>query len=432
MKKGRYYLYTGLNKKEYFSLPDGWDSIYFLEAEDEEKTSTKEMALEALKKPKGISSLRELISRAKNISIIVDDATRPTPTMEVLNVLLPELKSYGFSEKDISIVVALGTHEQMSRKSLETKLGNDVLSNYKVVQHNAWDKDLVPVKIPSKGKVVRINPFVANADLRIAISSVLPHPMAGYGGGPKIIMPGICDFEYIRDHHMENVKHPKSKAGIIYGNPFHEGCLEVAKAVGLHFSLNCVYNQKGEVIRIIAGDLEEAFKEAVELCFSKLAYKFEQKVDITISSTYPHTHGHQIFKGLHSPDMITEKEGAILLVAPIVSPIPDDFLNSINTVKEKSNHNPVEYVTDALSKGIPILPDKPMDFNMAMSTMFLRPKIKTILVSPNSSKQEANILGFEYASTIEEGLGLLKREFQKARVAIFPTGGLIVPVTEWS
>jgi nickel-dependent lactate racemase len=256
--------------------------------------------------------------------------------------------------------------------------------------------------------------------------------MAGYGGGPKIIMPGVCDFEYIRDHHMENVKHPKSIAGTIKGNPFHEGILEVAKAVGLDLSINCVYNQKGEVIKIIAGNLETAFEEAVDLCFEKLGYRFEEKVDITITSTYPHTHGHQIFKGLHTPDIITKESGAILLIAPIVSPIPTDFLNSINTIKEKSNQNPVQYVKDALSKGIPILPDKPMDFNMAMSTMFLRPKIRTILVSKNSSKEVADKLGFEFATSIEDGLRLLKREFPKARVAVFPTGGLIVPITSRS
>lgn len=432
MKKEEYYIYSGLNKKEYFSLPDGWDPLYFIEVEDETKNSIEEMVIETLKNPRGVSSFKELASRAKTVSIIVDDATRPTPTREILKVLLMELRDYGFSTENISIVIALGTHEQMNQQSLEVKLGSEVLSNFRVIQHNAWDRNLVPIEIPGKGKLVRINPFVANADLRIAISSVLPHPMAGYGGGPKIVMPGICDFEYIRDHHMEHVRHPKSTAGMIKGNPFHEGILEVARAVGLHFSINCVYNQKGEVIKIIAGALEVAFKEAVDLCFSKLAYRFEEKVDITISSTYPHTHGHQIFKGLHTPDMITKEKGAILLIAPIVSPIPAEFLNSINRVKEKSNQKPVEYVKDALSKGIPILPDKPMDFNMAMSTMFLRPKIKTILVSSNSSKQEADILGFEHASSINEGLNLLKKEFPRARVAIFPTGGLIIPITNFT
>ena len=102
--------------------------------------------------------------------------------------------------------------------------------------------------------------------------SILPHPMAGYGGGPKTVMPGVCNFDFIRDHHMKNVNHPRSVAGVTKGNPFHEGCLEVARAVRLDFSIDCVYNQTGQVIRIIGGSLEMAFAKAVEVCFKKLGH----------------------------------------------------------------------------------------------------------------------------------------------------------------
>jgi hypothetical protein len=68
---------------------------------------------------------------------------------------------------------------------------------------------------------------------------------------------------------------------------------------------------------------------------------------------------------------------------------------------------------------------------MAMSTVFLRPEIRTILVSPFISKDETRIMGLEYASSIEEGLGLLQNDYPNARVAIFPSGGLIVPITAW-
>jgi nickel-dependent lactate racemase len=289
----------------------------------------------------------------------------------------------------------------------------------------------VPIKIPEDGKVVKINPEVAHADLRVGISSILPHPMAGYGGGPKIVMPGVSNFDYIRDHHIKNVIHPRSSAGVTKGNPFHEGCMRAAQAIGLDFSINCVYNQKGEVIRIIGGSLEMAFAEAVKVCFEKLGHKFDEKVDVTITSTYPHTHGHQLFKGLSAPDIVTKNTGAILLVAPVVAPIPTEFLNSFNVVKEKSHNNSAVYVKDALSKGRAFLPDKSIDFNMAMSTVFLRPEIMTILVSSAISREEARTMGLEYASSIEEGLRLLEKSYPNARVAIFPSGGLIVPITAW-
>lgn len=428
MKKD-YYLYLTQDKKEYFSLPGGWEPLHFIETEDETKTpSIEQMTREALSKPAGPLPFQALLSRGKNIAMIVDDATRPTPVAKILGTLLSHLAESGFPREKTTIVVAIGTHETMERKALETRLGAEVLSRYKVVQHNCRQSDLVPVQIPDDGRVVKINPEVARADLRIGISSVLPHPMAGYGGGPKIIMPGICNFDFIRDHHMKNVGHPRSAAGVTKGNPFHEDCMRVARAVRLDFSLNCVYDQKGQIVRIIGGDLESAFREAVDLCLQKLGHKFEEKVDVTIASTYPHTHGHQLFKGLSAPDVITKNTGAILLVAPVVGPIPADFLNSFHTIEEQSHHHSASYIKESISKGVAFLPDKSIDFNMAMSTVFLRPKIRAILVSPHISRKEAEIMGLEHSSSITEGIKSLEDIYPNAKVAIFPSGGLIVPI----
>jgi nickel-dependent lactate racemase len=427
-----YYLYLAQDKKEYFTLPEGWEPLHFVETEEGTTIpSIEQMTREALSKPAGPLPFQALLSRAKSIAIIVDDATRPTPVAKILGALLSHLAESGFSREKITIVVAIGTHETMEKEALETRLGAGVLSRYKVVQHNARQSDLVPIQIPEDGRVVKISPEVAQADLRVGISSVLPHPMAGYGGGPKIVMPGICNFEFIRDHHMKHVGHRRSTAGVTKGNPFHEDCMRVARAIRLDFSLNCVYNQKGQIVRIIGGSLEDAFREAVDLCFQKLSHKFEEKVDVTITSTYPHTHGHQLFKGLSAPDVITKNTGAILLVAPVVAPIPADFLNSFHVIEEKSHNNSAAYVKESLSKGEAFLPDKSIDFNMAMSTVFLRPKIRAILVSPHISRKEAETMGLEHSSSIEEGIKLLGKLYPNAKVAIFPSGGLIVPITSW-
>ncbi len=431
MKKD-YYLYLEQNKKEYFTLPKGWEPLYFVETEDGTMIpSIEQMARDALSKPEGPLPFQVLLSRAKSIAIIVDDATRPTPVAQILETLLAYIAENGFSRDKITIVVAIGTHETMAKEALETRLGAGVLSRYKVVQHNAWQSDLVPIQIPDDGRVVKINPAVAQADLKVGISSILPHPMAGYGGGPKIVMPGICNYEFIRDHHMKHVGHHRSIAGVTKGNPFHEDCMRVAQAVKLDFSLNCVYDQKGQIIRIIGGSLESAFGEAANLCLQGLGHKFEEKVDVTITSTYPHTHGHQFCKGLSAPDVITKNTGTILLVAPIVTPIPADFLNSFDVIEEKSHNNSAAYVKEALSKGEAFLPDKSIDFNMAMSSMFLRPKIKAILVSPHISRKEAETMGFEHSASVEEGIKSLGKLYPKAKVAIFPSGGLIVPITSW-
>ena len=427
-----YYIYLGKDKKEFISVPEAWAVTHFVEAEARGHLApVEQMVLNALSQPAGTEPLTDLLPRARRISVIVDDATRPTPVTLILKTLLPQIEATGVDRGHITIVVALGTHEAMKKEALELRLGPDILSRYKVVQHNAWQDDLVPVAIPGDGRLLKINPEVARADFRIGISSILPHPMAGYGGGPKIVMPGVANYEFIRDHHMKHLMHPRSTAGLTGGNPFHEDCMKAAQAIGLNFSINCVYDQNGEIVQVIGGSLDAAFKKAVETCLAVLGHRFQEKVDITIASVYPHSHGHQFFKGLSAPDAVTKETGAILLIAPIVGPLSADFMNSFNIIKEKSGNDSAAYIRDHLSRGLAYLPDKSIDFNMAMSTPFLRPGIRVILVSPLISADETRTMGLEYAPSVEKGLKMLEAVHKRATVAIFPAGGLIVPITAW-
>jgi lactate racemase len=429
MKKD-FYLCMGPVERRPFALPEKWRVAHFVESDEAPtRQSVEEMAREAIFTSQGIP-LKTQVAKAGRIAVIVDDKTRPTPAKEILGVLLPELSKWGHPKEDTIIVMALGTHVPMDAREIEEKLGKRVAEEYTVVQHSAWQDDLVPIKVPGWDTGPRINPEVARADLKIGLSSILPHPMAGYGGGPKILMPGVCNFEFIRDHHMKYTIDPHSRAGLTKGNPFHEACMNVAKAIGLDFSINCVYDQQARLVSIVAGGLEDAFSKAVGLCVQKLGITLEEKVDITITSTYPHIHGHQFCKGLSAPDVITRDTGAVLMVVPLVTPVIDEFVNSFDVVRQRSLNNSTGYVRDAMSKGMPFLPDKPVEFNMAMSCVILRRPIRTILVSPVVARQEAATMGLEYASSVEEGIRLLEEAYPEAEVAIFPAGGLILPVVE--
>ncbi len=427
-----YHLRMGPAEQEYFALPKKWSPLPFSDIRsDSPKPSVGQMTRDALSRPAKTAPLKDLVADAKKIAIIIDDCTRPTPVSGILEVLLPYLEDNGHNRADITIVVALGTHAPVPAEDLKVRVGSDVVAGYRIVQHNSRQVDLTPVLLPDNGMVVGINPEVAGADAKIGISSILPHPMAGYGGGPKIVMPGVSDFEFIRAHHMKQTIAPGSYAGNTTGNPFHEGCLKVARAVGLDFSINCVYNRQGEIVRILGGGLDAAFGAAVDVCLEELGIRFEEKVDITIASTYPHTHAHQFIKGLNAADVVTREDGAILLAVPTLTRLPGDFLNSFNLVRERSHNKPVVYMKEAMSRGMPFLPEKPLEFNMAMKCAVIRPGIRTILVSPMISETEARTMGFEYAPSVSAGVDMLEASYPEARVAIFPSGGLIVPITAW-
>jgi len=427
-----YYLSLGPDKMSYFSLPPKWVAAHFLESgRTPPSQSVREMTREALARPFGIPSLRKLVSGGRRVAVIVDDGTRPTPASEILAVLLPQLIEAGCPKEATVIVMALGTHPAMTGEELALKLGAEVASTYRVVQHNAWQDDLVPVKTPGDGPLLKVNAAVTQADVRIGISSILPHPMAGYGGGPKLLMPGVSNIDFIMRHHMKNAIHPMSKIGISKGNPFHEACMSMAKVIGLDVTIDCTYDREGRITRVIAGSLEEAFTEAVKACSGVLGHPFPEKVDISITSSYPHTHGIQFYKGLAAADLVTNPQGAIVVVAPMATPVPDDFVKSFGKVKEEAHGDAVSYVCGFMSQGMPYLPNHSAEFNLAMSFAIRRPQIRTIIVSPLITRDTAEILGLEYSPTLEDALARLGQAYPEARAAIFPSGGLIVPIVDW-
>jgi nickel-dependent lactate racemase len=336
----------------------------------------------------------------------------------------------GCPREATTIVIALGTHAVMSEQALAAKLGASVVSTCRVVQHNAWQDDLVSVRIPGDGRIVRVNPAVANATVRIGVSSILPHSVAGYGGGPKLLMPGVSNIDFIMHHHMKNANHPGSKLGLLKGNPFQGECMKVALAIGLDLTIDCVYDREGRISRIIAGGLEAAFAEAVEACSETLGHRFPELMDVSVASSYPHMHGIQFYKGLAAANIITRAEGAIVLAAPMATPVPDEFVRAFVRVKEEAQGDPASYVGEFMSKGMPFLPDHSAEFNMAMSFAIRRPRIRTILVSPAVSRDTAATLGFEYSPSVEEAVDTLGSAYPEARVAILPSGGLVVPIVD--
>jgi lactate racemase len=424
-----YYLCLDQSERVFFPLPSGWNTIDSVQTGNEEPPGTvTEMVRNSLKRPVSVYSFQNAKLNGQKIAIIIDDGTRPTPVREILPVLLENLKQQNAAEDNIKIIVAVGSHAKMPEEALKARLGPDVAGRFKVIQHNAQQSNLVSLNIPDAGMTVKVNPEVINADIKIGISSILPHNFAGYGGGPKILMPGVCDRESMLKHHMLNAINKRAKAGITKGNPFHELCMKIASAIGLDLSINCVYNKHGNLTDIVIGTLEAAFYRAVDICLERLGYRLKEKVDVTISSTYPHTHGIQFCKGLSTPVTITKNTGGIILAAPVKSPLPDDFVNAVAFIRDKYRDNISGYLTGIMSQGKLVFSDKSPEFNMALFDLLGRPKVRTLLVAPMIPPDAAAKLGFEYALTVEDAVQMLEKSCPKAKVAVLPAGGLVIPV----
>ncbi|NJD01442.1 MAG: DUF2088 domain-containing protein, partial [Ruminiclostridium sp.] len=137
--------------------------------------------------------LEELVSPGMNIVIMVDDTTRPTPKKLILACILNRLEKAGIKRGQVKIVIGLGTHRQMTENEIELHIGSDNLSGCRLANIDYKDGSrFVGLGCSENGTPIEIYREVVEADFKIAIGNIVPHITAGWGGGAKMIQPGVC------------------------------------------------------------------------------------------------------------------------------------------------------------------------------------------------------------------------------------------------
>jgi nickel-dependent lactate racemase len=166
-----------------------------------------------------------------------------------------------------------------------------------------------------------------SCDLKIAIGSVVPHVFAGFSGGPKIILPGICSFETCRDFHRLGSQYAlknRSRAfglGIIEDNPLRLNMDEAARLVGLDFKIDTLMNSFGETVAVYAGSLSQAYPLAVQ--DAQVNYDTDQVLDqdVAIANTYAKVA--ECEGGLEIASPSIKKEGGELI---LISHAPEGYV----------------------------------------------------------------------------------------------------------
>ena len=71
-------------------------------------------------------------------------------------------------------------------------------------------------------------------DLKIGVGCIYPHPIAGFSGGAKIILPAVCGVETTRMMH-DYLRGSRERGGSIH-TELRQDMVAVARKVGLDFS----------------------------------------------------------------------------------------------------------------------------------------------------------------------------------------------------
>ncbi len=247
---------------------------------------------QSIENPIGTKPLSEIAKGKKKVVIIFDDFTRPTPVADIVPPVLDSLFSAGIKPEQICFISALGTHRPMTRNELAGKLGEDIVLNYPVYNHNAWG-NFVDMGKSSKGTPILVNREYASCDLRIGIGCIIPHVDAGFSGGLKIVLPGVVAMETINYNHMTvTPRNPDGSMsefsfGKVYGNALRDDGHEVVQKIGLDFKVDAIVNEIRETVKVYAGDGLESFYEGVKYGKKFYATQPVMGADLTVSNTFP-------------------------------------------------------------------------------------------------------------------------------------------------
>lgn len=433
---GDYYLIGKGKRQISFRLPESWNVVKNAEPRGGgAKRPIPELVIEAVSAPVGTPPLSELVKGKEKIAILVDDATRPTPRKIVLGTLLDYLNAQGVENRQIDVVIAAGTHNAMTQAQIEADLGEELCRSVRVTCHDSESADLVSMgSLPFAGEF-KINRIAAEADFRIAVGSILPHPWNGFGGGAKLLFPGISNYQTVRRHHLGLMVSKGVRFGNVDGNPFHDDVTAAGRLGNLDFIIDSLYDAAEEVVAVVAGHFEEAYRHGAVLCSRSLGVEFTEAADITITSTFPYDKGPQMMKPVGPATMVTKKGGTVIVYADSIfgggfsASMLAAFSGAHSLCASMCGGDTRKTALDFLRRGELIAPQACLDENHGIYNILLyMDRVKLILVSKDADAEQAAKLGFGYASTIEEAVEQVAAQHPVATVNVLPAGGLVLPL----
>lgn len=277
------------------TFPDSWN-VELCQIRDATDISEVEIQ-ESLMNPIGTKTIREIASGKQTAAIVVDDISRLTPCDRILPFIIEELEGAGISKENMIIILAVGAHRPMTRADLIKKLGRQIVDTMNIQNHHPYE-NLVDLGVSNAGTPIYVNKTYYDADVKIALSGVIPHPLAGFGGGAKIVLPGVCGIETLAANHRAGLE---GAGGLGYVTKMRLDVEETAEKIGLDFSVNVVLTMRGGIAGIFAGHFIDSHRKAMEL--GKIVYGTKVPntgIDIGIFNLYPEdTEMDQAMKGFN-------------------------------------------------------------------------------------------------------------------------------------
>jgi len=277
----------------------------------------------ALEHPIGGPALQTFLRLSDLVTLIISDMSRFWMRQDLV---IPHLVSYireqcGVPAENLVILVANGAHIGGDEKDLRTLVTDAVYDTVRVLNHNCLNSGLVPIGITSRGTQIEVHPLAVGRKV-IALGAATQHVMAGYGGGRKSILPGICSLRSIRQNHAHALdpcaprSNPAIGNAVLENNPVHEDMCEAAAMVEHLYAVNLVMNTEMRLASITAGHWLKSWLKACEMVDATYAAPIREKADVIITSCGGYPKDMSLYQGTKTIDNVESglKSGGMLVL----------------------------------------------------------------------------------------------------------------------
>ncbi len=302
------------NREWELALPDRWQVDNLNSPGFDKPGLSPAQIREKIDRPLEGPTLEEMARGKKQAVIVFDDMTRPTPVKDVAPYVLESLHRAGMKKDQVRFIWALGTHGAYDMINARKKLGEEIVENYAVYNHDPF-QNVVRVGRTPTGVELWCNREFMSCDLKIGIGCITPHIHVGFGGGAKIVLPGVAGIESINQFHNQLYRDQR-RAGLgnFENNIMRAECDAAGDAVGLNFKVDCLVNRRGQITNLYAGPFRATHAAGAEDGKEHYAIPHVTGYDLAICNAYAKANESAIAFFL-SLMLLKPREGTAVLIS---------------------------------------------------------------------------------------------------------------------
>jgi len=229
-------------------------------------------------------SLSDFLKPGLTLAIIVSDQTRPTGSEQYLPILIEESRLCGVEE--ITVILSQGLHRPATAAEIDKICGGKLPDGVNVINHDAENN------LKKCGDAF-FRAEAVDADRVIITGAVTFHPMAGFSGGRKSLLPGIASADDIRKNHRLyfSSKERNSACGpaLVSNNPVRDDLTSRTQGFKNLWALNVVMDEHKNIVFVSSGNADKVWTDCSRWVSDNNSIRISEDFDTVISSAggYP-------------------------------------------------------------------------------------------------------------------------------------------------